>query len=73
MLKSPDAIYEGVREAAVNSLREEDPDTEPRSSEIEERVDDLFRDPLAKWIHYREYIDIEIDTDDGTAVVCEQD
>ena len=73
LLKAPDAIYESVREAICAELNEED-DT-PGGAEfnraIEQRMNELFAGPLAKWITYREYVSIEIDTEAGTASVCE--
>ena len=74
LMKSPDAVYESVREAVVQGLQKdaEYPAAAPALREIDDRVDDLFAGPLAKWINYREYVSIEIDTEDGTARVCEQ-
>lgn len=72
LLKSPDAVYEAVREAAFADLKKDDPDLAPSMGQVTARVDELFAGPLAKWIQYREYITVEIDTEKGTAIVCEQ-
>lgn len=74
LLKSPDAIYESVREAVIQDLRKDDefPASEPSMDEIEDRIDEVFRGALSKWVVFREYITVEIDTETGTARVCEQ-
>jgi hypothetical protein len=70
-LKSPDAVLHAVSEAVQQGMPD---DLEPFEYRciLEERMDNLFEGPLKKWIGYREYVTIEIDTDTGTAKVLEQ-
>ena len=77
ILKSPDAVNDSVRSAVEDQYRNEHNKHDEYLDddewvEINERVNALFNGPLHKWIAYREYVTIEIDTDAGTARVCEQ-
>jgi hypothetical protein len=74
-LKDPDGFYEGIDLATFESVKShlgEDPD-----SEVEEAVSKVARKKIEsfikKWVEYGEYIDIEFDTDTGTAVVVERE
>ena len=70
-LKSPDAIHDAVREAAIQGMRDDLEGQEFRDV-LAERMDFLFDGPLHKWIVYKECMTIEIDTVAGTATVLEQ-
>ncbi len=72
LLKAPDAIYESVREAVCAETPDLPEGSDDRHRAIEEVMGNLFAGPLAKWITYREYISVEIDTEADTARVCEQ-
>jgi len=72
-LKSPDAIHYCVEEAAKQKLAESaGMNVTDMDEEVRALVDELFEGPLKKWIVYREYVTIEIDTDTGMATVLEQ-
>ena len=68
-LKDPDGVYDCIREAAESSINEvsglSDTDVEQL---VEVRMKDLSK-KCATWIEYSEYVSIEIDTDNGTAIV----
>jgi hypothetical protein len=70
-LKSPDAIHDAVYSAAYDEMAEQDGD-EFMESNVEGFVSELFAGSLRKWIAYKEYLTVEIDTEEETARVLEQ-
>lgn len=69
----PGVIYDSIADA-VNSSLEEDPPGEMESIESarNERLDALIA-ASRKWIEDEAYMDVEIDTDEGTARVLTVD
>lgn len=68
-LKDPDGVYDCIREASESSINEV---TGLSVKELEDLVDDRrneLSEKCATWIKYGEYVSIEIDTDNGTAIV----
>jgi hypothetical protein len=71
MLKDPDGVWESVREAAEASMKDVPAiDGREREDLIEGRVEKLF-DVCGRWLEYKEYLTVEVDTDQGTCVVVE--
>lgn len=70
MLKDPDGVYEALQEAAEESLGDAAIGLSARTIEqlVEKRQEELDT-ACEKWIEYSEYVQIEIDTDAGTAIV----
>lgn len=70
-MKDPDGVHDSVRRAAEASVagitglgdNEREELIEGRHSEIDKR--------LKKWFKYSENLTVEIDTEAGTAIVCE--
>lgn len=70
-LKDPDGVYESIRDAVRESLANKDLDDDEIDLLIENRVEKV-NDILKKWIEYGEYITIEFDTEEETAIVVER-
>lgn len=73
-LKDPDGVYEAIDDAAKTSLEGTTAATALDKDEIEGLVEKRaakLGEQCKKWIQYGEYVTIEIDTDAGTARVCE--
>ena len=70
-LKSPDAIHDAVQAAVISEMPDGLEGADFRH-EVTTRMNELFYGPLHKWIVHKEYLTVEIDTDAGTARVCEQ-
>lgn len=67
--KTPDATHHAIERALeYNEELEAIEDEEERSWKKEE-LEASLDEALSKWIRYSEYIDIEIDTEAGTATV----
>lgn len=72
-LKDPDGFYDGVAVAvrdSVNALPDL-LDDEERKVVTERRTKATWK-RLAKFVEYQEYVEIEFDTDAGTATVLEK-
>lgn len=71
-LKDPDGFSDGISEAAEKSLGDTSglSDSE-RESVAEDRIESIG-EALRKWVEYGEYIEIEFDTEAGTATVVPQ-
>jgi hypothetical protein len=70
--KDPDGVWECVREAAAEQIGDTPGlDKEERELLIDSRQEKIS-DALEKWIEYGEYVEIEFDTDAGTATVVPQ-
>ena len=70
-VKNPDSIEDSIDRAAEESI--EDADFKDRHDYLdikEEKKQQLWA-ACSKWVEYQEYIRIEIDTELGTAKVCE--
>ena len=68
-LKDPDGFYDCVKEAIEDSLDELDGLTDVEKENLLEHRLEKTWDKLEKWVEYKEYIDIEFDTEAMTAVV----
>lgn len=68
-MKSPDAVYECIREAS----RENRPDglSDAEWETVAEERRRAIQDKLSKWIEYNEYVFLEFDTEAMTAKVTE--
>jgi hypothetical protein len=73
-MKTPDAISQGIEQAAQRYVD----DLGPNDMSDDEIQEEVLRDKQAelctfvnKWVKYSEYITIEFDTDAGTATVLE--
>ena len=72
MFKDPDGVWESVDEAVRESLEGvKDIDADERESLHEERRDKVFAQ-IEKWVEYKEYVTVEIDTYAKTARVVEK-
>lgn len=67
-VKSPDGVYESIREAAEESVEPLGLDKEEAEYLCEKRQESLS-EFAAKWVKYGEYITVEFDTEAGTATV----
>lgn len=69
-LIDPDGVYESLEQAAELSMRDISGlcDTERRML-IETRREKL-EEQCKQWIEHGEYVTIEIDTEENTAIVC---
>lgn len=66
-LKDPDGVYECVKAAIEETI----PDGLSKDEEadlIESRMEDA-QEKMRKWVQYKEYVTVEIDTESGEAVV----
>jgi hypothetical protein len=62
-VKAPDSFYEGLRDVVDNF-------SDPEDRHI---VEGELRDFLSRWVGGMEYITLEFDTDEKTAVMVEND
>jgi len=69
-LKDPDAFYDAVEDACKNSLAASDLPKDEQKLLLEARVEKTWN-KIGKWVDCKEYIQVEFDTDDGTATVVE--
>lgn len=63
-LKAPDSIHEGLRDAVLNYSN----DPEDRNV-----LEGQLREFLQQWISGSEYVMLEFDTDENTAIVVKDD
>lgn len=63
-LKDPD----GVSDAIDRVIRESNPDLTGGTTEYMEKEEEIG-EAISKWVKYREYITVEIDTEKAMAVV----
>jgi hypothetical protein len=69
----PDALQDSLEEACRESVSDLLGLTSKEKERlIESRVEKVFED-VERWFDCQEYVTIEIDTETGTAVVCEHD
>lgn len=69
-LKDPDGFYESIEEAATDYVNEHFPAADQNEQEI--LIDsrrDKIKDFISKWVQYGENVQIEFDTEAGTATV----
>jgi hypothetical protein len=66
-LKDPDGVYESVRDAVQETL----PDnlSEDEQEELLARRTEDTHEKLKKWVEWKEYVTVQIDTDTGEAIV----
>lgn len=70
-MKDPDGVYECVRDAVKDSLRAESGlSKDEREALIEVRYE-AFQELVRKWFRHGEYVDVEIDTEAGTATLLQ--
>jgi hypothetical protein len=67
--KDPDGPYDSIEEAARESLAAVDGLSEEERDELIETRAKGLREQTRKWFKYGEYVNIEIDTEAGTATV----
>lgn len=70
-LKDPDGIWESIREAAESSTGDTEGLDDNELEAIAEARRRKLEEQCSPWIDCGEYVTIEIDTDAGTAKVCE--
>ena len=70
-LKDPDGVYEAFRDAADSSTRDIEGLNDLELLALAETRLKKLEERCKQWIQHGEYVTIEIDTDAGTAVVCE--
>lgn len=70
-LKDPDGVYESIKETAERSIGEVEGLSDSEIEGLAEKRQESLSEKCRKWIQYGEYVRIEIDTDAGTARVCE--
>jgi hypothetical protein len=69
----PDALQDSLEEACCKSVSDLLGLTDREKTRlVESRVEKAFED-VERWFDCQEYVTIEIDTEAGTAVVCEHD
>ena len=67
--KDPDGPSDSIDEAARKSIAAIEGLSEPEREALEEKRIEALREATAKWFKWGEYVDIEIDTEAGTATV----
>lgn len=70
-MKNPDCVYDAIREAAEESAAKVNGISAREKVELTDARERELSKLLSKWITYGEYIEVEFDTDAGTARVCE--
>ena len=68
-MKSPDAVYESIKEAVKGSVATIEGLEDFELEEMEESRTKSVGEKLSKWIEYGEYITVEFDTETGEAIV----
>lgn len=68
--KDPDAIYDALQDAVDEELAASGLDEEEQEAVKELRLE-KYNNLAGKWIKWGEYIEIQFDTEAGTAVVVE--
>ena len=71
-LKDPDGFYDSVKEAVDESLKGIRLSKSEVEAVAETRLEETWEN-LEKWIEYKEYVDLEFDTEAGTATVVERE
>lgn len=66
-LKDPDGVYESVRDAVQETLPDDLSEDEAESL-LESRIADTH-ERLKKWVQWKEYVTVEVDTITGEARV----
>lgn len=69
-MKDPDVLEDAIERAAEKSVLEEYPTMATKERELLTEVRcEVARQVAGQWFEYGEYIDVEVDTDAGTATV----
>jgi len=71
-MKDPDGVYDAITDAMKDTLRSIEGITDDERESLEESRREKIEAAVGKWFEYNEYVTIEIDTDAGTATVCER-
>lgn len=70
--KDPDGVYDSVHDAVEEEVNKiADLDEDEKESLVEARSEKV-KQLLKKWITHEEYVTIEFDTDEGTAIVLKE-
>lgn len=69
-MKDPDVLEDAINDAVKNALSEVDL-PEDEILELREIRAEKVKEITDKWFEYGEYLTVEIDTESGTATVCE--
>ena len=67
-VKNPDCFGDAVEEAVREELASRDLDEEEREAVFDVKMEKVWK-KLEKWVKWHEYITLEFDTEEGTAVV----
>lgn len=69
-LQDPDGFYDSMQQAAEKYVNEHFPsaDEDEKEALVDSRLDKM-KDFISKWVQYGENIQIEFDTEAGTATV----
>lgn len=71
-MKDPDTLYDAIGEAVKAEVAKiEGLSPEDREDVLENRCAST-RELCSQWFEYGEYLTVEIDTDAGTATVCQK-
>ena len=70
-VKNPDSIEDSIRRAAEEQMEGVECANQFEYEDMKlAKINELWA-ACAKWVEYQEYVRIEIDTELGTATVCE--
>lgn len=70
-VKNPDSIEDSILRAVEESMNEIETKNQFEYEDFKSaKVNEIWK-ACEKWVKYKEYISIEIDTTAGTATVCE--
>jgi len=72
ILKDPDGVYDAVLDAVKNDLAATTGIDDTERDELVSRRITKVSDQIGKWVKYGEYVTVELDTEAGTARVCEE-
>lgn len=69
-LKDPDGFSESVDDAVKEAVEREFPtaDDDEKEAIVEKRLEKTWK-ALKQWVEFQEYVDLEFDTEMGTATV----
>jgi hypothetical protein len=68
-LKDPDGVYQCISDAADQSMEGVEGVNEPEWNTLHAARSESILEAASKWVKHDEYVTIEIDTDEKTAIV----